>query len=67
MFQKEFAERLLANVNEDKYGRLAINTRLFCTVSRVCKVSPGNYFYLFRKFQSTPECGIDDCKDCSKA
>ncbi|SJK86050.1 DIM1, 18S rRNA (adenine1779-N6/adenine1780-N6)-dimethyltransferase [Babesia microti strain RI] len=43
MFQKEFAERLLANVNEDKYGRLAINTRLFCTVSRVCKVSPGSF------------------------
>ncbi|GIX65276.1 dimethyladenosine transferase [Babesia caballi] len=43
MFQKEFAERLLASTNEDKYGRLAINTRLFCTVTRVCKVAPGSF------------------------
>ncbi|KAK2198422.1 bifunctional Ribosomal RNA adenine methyltransferase KsgA-Erm/S-adenosyl-L-methionine-dependent methyltransferase superfamily/Ribosomal RNA adenine methylase transferase [Babesia duncani] len=43
MFQKEFAERLLANTNEDKYGRLAINVRLFCTVTKVCKVAPGSF------------------------
>ncbi|EDO06069.1 ribosomal RNA dimethyladenosine transferase family protein [Babesia bovis T2Bo] len=43
MFQKEFAERLLASTNEAKYGRLAINTRLFCTVTRVCKVAPGSF------------------------
>ncbi|CDR94937.1 dimethyladenosine transferase protein, putative [Babesia bigemina] len=43
MFQKEFAERLLASTNEEKYGRLAINTRLFCTVTRVCKVAPGSF------------------------
>ncbi|AFZ81420.1 dimethyladenosine transferase, putative [Theileria equi strain WA] len=43
MFQREFAERLLANTNEEKYGRLAINTRLFCEVTRVCKVAAGSF------------------------
>ncbi|KAF8823010.1 putative ribosomal Rna (adenine(1779)-N(6)/adenine(1780)-N(6))- dimethyltransferase [Cardiosporidium cionae] len=43
MFQKEFAERLLAEPNEKNYGRLAINVRLFCKVSRVCKVSAGSF------------------------
>jgi 18S rRNA (adenine1779-N6/adenine1780-N6)-dimethyltransferase len=43
MFQKEFAERLLANVGEDKYGRLAINTRLFCKVTHVCLVTAGSF------------------------
>ncbi|EAN31827.1 ribosomal RNA small subunit methyltransferase A [Theileria parva strain Muguga] len=43
VFQKEFAERLLASTNDDKYGRLAINTRLFCTVTRICKVSAGSF------------------------
>ncbi|XP_953139.1 dimethyladenosine transferase, putative [Theileria annulata] len=43
VFQKEFAERLLASTNDDKYGRLAINTRLFCTVTRICKISAGSF------------------------
>merc|ERR1719284_2023280 len=36
MFQKEFAERLIANVGESQYGRLAINVSLFVKVSCVC-------------------------------
>merc|ERR1719330_66651 len=43
MFQKEFAERLIANVGESQYGRLALNTRLFVKVSCVCKVSKGSF------------------------
>lgn len=43
MFQKEFAERLIADVGESQYGRLAVNTRLFVKVSCVCKVSRGSF------------------------
>jgi 18S rRNA (adenine1779-N6/adenine1780-N6)-dimethyltransferase len=38
MFQKEFAERLVAQVGESFYGRLAVNVQLYCRVHRVCKV-----------------------------
>merc|ERR1719375_1722661 len=43
MFQKEFAERLIANTGENNYGRLSLNTRLFVKVSCVCKVSRGSF------------------------
>merc|ERR1719473_1974852 len=43
MFQKEFAERLLAKVGDPMYGRLAVNTQLFVKVSCVCKVSRGSF------------------------
>ena len=43
MFQKEFAERLVAKVGEENYGRLAVNTQLFCNVTRVCLVSRGSF------------------------
>merc|ERR1719456_792487 len=43
MFQKEFAERLVAEPGEKLYGRLAINTRLFVKVTRVCKVARGSF------------------------
>jgi len=43
MFQKEFAERLIANVGESQYGRLALNTRLFVKVTCVCKVGRKNF------------------------
>lgn len=43
MFQKEFAERLIANVGDSQYGRLALNTRLFVKVTCVCKVSRGSF------------------------
>lgn len=43
MFQKEFAERLIANVGDSQYGRLAVNTHLFVKVSCVCKVSRGSF------------------------
>jgi 18S rRNA (adenine1779-N6/adenine1780-N6)-dimethyltransferase len=43
MFQLEFAERLLARVGDKLYGRLTINTQLFCKVTRVCKVARGSF------------------------
>lgn len=43
MFQKEFAERLIADVGESQYGRLALNTRLFVKVNCVCKVARGSF------------------------
>jgi len=43
MFQKEFAERLIAKVGENHYGRLALNTRLFVKVTCVCKVARGSF------------------------
>lgn len=43
MFQKEFAERLIAKVGDAQYGRLALNTSLFVKVSCVCKVSRGSF------------------------
>ncbi|CEL98056.1 unnamed protein product [Vitrella brassicaformis CCMP3155] len=41
--QREFAERLVAEVGSEFYSRLAINTQLFCKVYRVCKVSAGSF------------------------
>merc|ERR1719473_2397417 len=41
MFQKEFAERLIAKVGESSYGRLAVNTQLFVKVSCVCMSPAG--------------------------
>merc|ERR1719217_1370272 len=43
MFQKEFAQRLVAEVGDPNYGRLALNTRLFAKVTTVCKVSRGSF------------------------
>jgi len=43
MFQKEFAERLVAHVGDSNYGRLALNTQLFAKVTTVCKVSRGSF------------------------
>mmetsp|Transcript_39545 Transcript_39545/g.86305 ORF Transcript_39545/g.86305 Transcript_39545/m.86305 type:complete len:371 (-) Transcript_39545:112-1224(-) len=43
MFQQEFAERLVADVNTDKYGRLAVNCQLFAKITRVCKVGRANF------------------------
>jgi len=43
MFQKEFAERLVAKVGESQYGRLAINVSLFVKVNTVCKVARGSF------------------------
>lgn len=43
MFQKEFADRLCAEVGDKNYGRLALNTKLFVKVTMVCKVGRGSF------------------------
>lgn len=43
MFQKEFAERLMARPSEKAYCRLSINTQVFCRVDRVCLVKAGSF------------------------
>mmetsp|Transcript_16417 Transcript_16417/g.35441 ORF Transcript_16417/g.35441 Transcript_16417/m.35441 type:complete len:375 (+) Transcript_16417:136-1260(+) len=43
MFQKEFAERLIAKVGDKQYGRLAVNVALFVKVTGVCKVAKGSF------------------------
>ena len=43
MFQKEFADRLLADPGESGYSRLSINARMFCRVARVMDVKPGSF------------------------
>ncbi|CRG95677.1 small subunit rRNA dimethylase, putative [Plasmodium gallinaceum] len=43
MFQKEFAERMLANVGDSNYSRLTINVRLFCKVIKICNVNRSSF------------------------
>eukprot|EP00914_Ancora_sagittata_P017690 GHVO01034761.1.p1 GENE.GHVO01034761.1~~GHVO01034761.1.p1 ORF type:complete len:280 (+),score=74.12 GHVO01034761.1:86-841(+) len=43
MFQREFAERLLARAGDKCYCRLSLNVQLYCDVVRVCKVSAGSF------------------------
>eukprot|EP00918_Siedleckia_nematoides_P081305 GHVU01178322.1.p1 GENE.GHVU01178322.1~~GHVU01178322.1.p1 ORF type:complete len:176 (+),score=4.94 GHVU01178322.1:781-1308(+) len=43
MFQKEFAERLVANAGDKLYCRLSVNAQLFCKISRVCTVVAANF------------------------
>lgn len=43
MFQKEFAERMLANVGDSNYSRLTINVKLFCKVTKVCNVNRSSF------------------------
>eukprot|EP00397_Hematodinium_sp_SG-2012_P049313 GEMP01056834.1.p1 GENE.GEMP01056834.1~~GEMP01056834.1.p1 ORF type:complete len:326 (+),score=72.89 GEMP01056834.1:81-1058(+) len=43
IFQKEFAERLLADPGEKNFSRLAMNTRLFVHVERICNIKGGSF------------------------
>ncbi|CRH03979.1 small subunit rRNA dimethylase, putative [Plasmodium relictum] len=43
MFQKEFAERMLANVGDSNYSRLTINVKLFCKVIKICNVNRSSF------------------------
>ncbi|SCM07934.1 dimethyladenosine transferase, putative [Plasmodium chabaudi adami] len=43
MFQKEFAERMLANVGDSNYSRLTVNVKLFCRVIKVCNVDRSSF------------------------
>jgi 16S rRNA A1518/A1519 N6-dimethyltransferase RsmA/KsgA/DIM1 with predicted DNA glycosylase/AP lyase activity len=43
MFQKEFAERLVAQPGSKHYCRLSVMAQLFAKISCVCKVSRGSF------------------------
>lgn len=43
MFQKEFADRMLANPGDKNYSRLSINVKMFFKVSKVCNVDRGSF------------------------
>ncbi|GAW83058.1 dimethyladenosine transferase [Plasmodium gonderi] len=43
MFQKEFAERMLANVGDSNYSRLTVNVKLFCKVIKICNVDRSSF------------------------
>ena len=44
MFQKEVADRILAEVNSSKYGRLSILTAWKMKVHKIMDISPENFF-----------------------
>ena len=52
MFQKEVAERIIANTNNKKYGRLSILTAWKMNVKKLLEVSPSS-FYPIPKVKST--------------
>ena len=52
MFQKEVAERIIANTNNKKYGRLSILTSWKMNVKKLLEVSPSS-FYPMPKVKST--------------
>jgi len=44
MFQKEVADRIVADVNSSKYGRLTILTEWKMTVKKIMDIEPNNFF-----------------------
>ena len=44
MFQKEVAERIIANTNNKKYGRLSILTTWKMNVKKLLEVSPSSFY-----------------------
>ncbi len=43
MFQKEVAERILANVNTSNYGRLAILAKWKLDIKKICDIRPSSF------------------------
>jgi len=44
MFQKEVGERILANLNSKKYGRITILCSAFFSINKICDVDKNNFF-----------------------
>ncbi len=44
MFQKEVADRILANVNTSNYGRLSILAKWKLDIIRICNIKPSCFF-----------------------
>tara|TARA_B100001248_G_C27298016_1_gene415733 strand:- start:496 stop:894 length:399 start_codon:yes stop_codon:yes gene_type:complete len=43
MFQKEVAERIIANVNTSNYGRLAILAQWKLNIKKICDIKPYSF------------------------
>ena len=43
MFQKEVAERIIANVNTSNYGRLAILAKWKLDIKKICDIKPSSF------------------------
>ena len=44
MFQKELADRIVANVNSSNYGRLSILSRWKFDIKKVFEISPNSFY-----------------------
>jgi len=44
MFQKEVAERIIADFNTSKYGRLSIISNWKLNIKKICDISPNSFF-----------------------
>ena len=52
MFQKEVADRIIANVNTSNYGRLSIISNWKLEIKKICDIKPQSFF---------PKPKIDSC------
>ena len=44
MFQKEVADRIIANVNTSNYGRLSILAKWKLDIKKICDIKPSLFF-----------------------
>ncbi len=44
MFQKEVAERIIANINTSDYGRLSILANWRLNIKKICDIKPGSFY-----------------------
>ena len=44
MFQKEVADRIIANVNTSNYGRLSILAKWKLDIKKICNIKPSCFF-----------------------
>ena len=52
MFQREVADRIIANFNTSKYGRLSVLSNWKLNIKKICDISP-NSFYPMPKVESS--------------
>ena len=43
MFQKEVAERIIANVNTSNYGRLTVLAKWKMDIKKICDIQPSSF------------------------
>ena len=44
MFQKEVADRIIADVNTSEYGRLSVLAKWKLDITKVCDIKPSSFF-----------------------